>query len=207
MSGPGRAGGVVGFADDASRASLRGSLDDAFDDTSRFVDQLAPPAPLPRLTGVESPTRVLGSSELRVQGQVFDLSQVNPTGNANNCVSCSIAVDAILDGRLASALPSSKGVKPTEFLKLMGKTEFDGKMSTPEELMAHFESLGPGSRGIVVGQGTIEDASGAGRRFAHAFNAYNDDGSVYFLDGQIAHFAPVRSFDVFYFIVTGRGAP
>ena len=105
-------------------------------------------------------------------GSVRDVNRV--TRGSNNCVNCSIATDAMLSGRPASAL----GGSPTSISVL--ETHFGRSFSDPVSVQSMRSDLleaGNGARGIVYG------SRGPGE-VGHVFNAVNQGGTVRFLDGQ-----------------------
>ncbi len=103
------------------------------------------------------------------------LSEINAIGGATNCGACATAVDSSLAGEVISAFEIDG--MPLEVLE----SEFGSFFS--ETGMADIESQllgqGPGSRGIVY---VVDEAAD----IAHVFNVANVDGTVWYIDGQIA---------------------
>lgn len=88
-------------------------------------------------------------------------------GTTTNCVNCAVAVDAMLAGRPASALPG-----PVQSIAVLEK-EFGTTFSAPTTLAkieAEFTRLGNGARGVVFGENV---AGGAG----HVVNVVNQGGT------------------------------
>ncbi len=116
---------------------------------------------------------------------------INTVGGTKNCVNCSIATDATLAGRPASALFGG----PYR-IDVLEKT-FGAKFSAPESIGKMIEALssaGPGARGIVFG---VRD-NGVG----HVFNVVNQKGVVRFLDGQTGRAAALDGYTQFRFLRT-----
>jgi hypothetical protein len=116
---------------------------------------------------------------------------INAVGGTKNCVNCSIATDATLAGRPASALLGGP-----HRIDVLEKT-FGVQFSAPESISKMIETLlsaGPGARGIVFGVRN----SGVG----HVFNAVNQKGVVRFLDGQTGHAAVLDGYAQFRFLRT-----
>ena len=119
----------------------------------------------------------------------------NPTSNfliarwrsSGDIVRITVALDATLAGRPASALPG-----PRQTITVLEK-EFGTKFSAPTTLAkieAEFAQLGNGARGIVFGQ---KVSGGAG----HVVNVVNQRGTVRFLDAQsgtVANFDKLMNF-------------
>lgn len=101
------------------------------------------------------------------------LKAVNAAGGIENCINCAIAVDLMLAGFPASALPGS-AARITVLEKFFG-----AKFGSPimrAELIDLMLLAGSGARGIVFGYRT----SGIG----HVFNVINQRSTIRFLDGQ-----------------------
>lgn len=124
----------------------------------------------------------------------FSYKDANPTGADRNCVNCVIAVDSILAGRPASALPGK--AEPLTVLEDWFGTRFSYPMHIDELKMRMFIA-GPGARGAVH----------AGRKntfVGHAFNVVNDRGRVRLLDGQSGTPADLRPFYYFRLLRTNE---
>ncbi len=109
------------------------------------------------------------------------IRNVNPgwpkaAGRTNNCVNCSIATDATLAGRPASALRGNN--TPINVLEKIYNNKFT-RMKSQEAITSKMAEAGPGARGIVyVIYDTIPPS-------AHVFNVVNQGGTIRFLDGQV----------------------
>ncbi len=103
----------------------------------------------------------------------------NPLGGTENCVNCSIAVDAILAGRPASALLSAP--KPLATLEAQFGKKFVA-VASKSEIVKEMMKAGPGARGIIYGD------PGLGQ-VGHVFNVINHKGVVRFIDGQAGEVA------------------
>lgn len=119
------------------------------------------------------------------------IRNVNPTKGTQNCVNCSIATDATLAGRSASALPG----KPTNIGVL--EKSFGAKFG-PATSISGIEntmlSAGNGARGIVFGS--------RGSQTGHVFNVVNQNGIIRFLDGQTGKAASFKGFNNFHLLRT-----
>jgi RHS repeat-associated protein len=117
---------------------------------------------------------------------------VNPTGGTMNCVNCSIATDATLAGRPASALngeATSISVLEGFFGRSFGSP---GSIQQVEHAMS---SAGPGARGIVFGSRGPDEVG-------HVFNVVNQKGTVRLLDGQAGGAASAQGFESFWLLRT-----
>jgi hypothetical protein len=103
------------------------------------------------------------------------LPNVNPTGGTANCINCAVATDATLGGNAASALPGEKATL-AEVERTFGST-FQ-PVSGPMEIGRILTKSGNGARGVVLGDSIMINQPG------HAFNVLNNNGIIYFLDGQ-----------------------
>ena len=115
----------------------------------------------------------------------------NRTGRRDNCVNCSVAMDAILAGRPASALPGFP--TPVNVLENIFNATF--RRMGPESIRLELFEAGPGARGIVFG------SRGPGVP-GHVFNGVNQNGTVRFLDGQSGGPANWKGYTGFRFIRT-----
>jgi RHS repeat-associated protein len=119
------------------------------------------------------------------------IRSVNPgfpsPGRNNNCVNCSMATDATLAGRPASAL--SGNVTPVRVLEEYFGSKFV-RMASREAIEEALRAGGSGSRAIIYGdRGVIGQVN-------HVFNAVNQKGTIRFLDGQTgkpADFTPYQN--------------
>lgn len=117
---------------------------------------------------------------------------VNAIGGKMNCVNCSIATDATLAGRPASAL----GGGPFR-IDVLEKT-FGGRFGAPGPIGSVSEAMsaaGSGARGIVFG-------SRGGGEPGHVFNAVNQNGVIRFLDGQTGRAASLKGYESFQLLRT-----
>lgn len=101
------------------------------------------------------------------------LQAVNAAGGTQNCINCAIAVDVMLAGYPASALPGA-AARITVLEEFFGATFCPPVTSA--ELIEMMLLAGSGARGIVFGY----RASGVG----HVFNVINQRSTIRFLDGQ-----------------------
>ena len=125
------------------------------------------------------------------KGTAGSVRNVNPTKGTQNCVNCSIATDATLAGRPASALRGSR-----TSVSVLEK-QFGGTfrvVSGRSEIESIVSSAGSGTRGIVFGA--------RGDRTGHVFNVVNQKGTVRFLDGQTGKPASFDGFTSFQFLRT-----
>ena len=115
------------------------------------------------------------------------IRNVNRVGGQLNCANCSIATDATLAGRPASALD---GV-PTypHVLESFFGSRF-GSPTSISRIRARMEGAGDGSRGVVFGY-RGENTTG------HYFNVINQGGTIRFLDGQTGGEASLSGFKSF----------
>jgi hypothetical protein len=143
-------------------------------------------------------------SQLKLKGvqaaEAGTIRNVNPgypkaPGRTNNCVNCSIATDATLKGRPASALPG----KPTPTAVL---EKLYGKKFTPTKGVADItqkmQTAGPKSNGIVWGRRIVNGKEQTG----HVFNVVNQNGVVRFLDGQTGRPAKLEGFQQYLLLRT-----
>jgi hypothetical protein len=120
------------------------------------------------------------------------IRNVNVIGGKMNCVNCTIATDATLAGRPASALdggPFSVGVLEQFFGSHFG---MPGSISSVSDSML---VAGSGARGIVFGyrgNGSV----------GHVFNVVNQNGVVRFLDGQTGGAASLNGYQSFLLLRT-----
>jgi Domain of unknown function (DUF4157)/Papain fold toxin 1, glutamine deamidase len=116
-----------------------------------------------------------------------------------NCVRAALATDANLAGIPARALPLEGGVDFAivyrAFRRMFGAPLRQTAISS---VRTQLEQAGPGARGIIVG---IADGGGG-----HAFNAFNDAGTVRFVDGQIGGPARTDGYRWLFFVRTDGGA-
>ena len=75
------------------------------------------------------------------------IRNVNPLGGTTNCVNCSIATDATLGGRPASALAS--GPTPISVLEATYGRQF-ARVTGPSAIETELLNAGPGARGIIL---------------------------------------------------------
>jgi RHS repeat-associated protein len=115
--------------------------------------------------------------EARAAAGVGSIRNVNPIGGRQNCLNCSIATDATLAGRPASAMPGRAEDFPV--LETYFNANF-GSRTTISQIESQMLSAGSGARGIVMG----ERLAGPGAT-SHVFNVVNQRGVVRFLDGQV----------------------
>ncbi|MET9424674.1 RHS repeat-associated core domain-containing protein [Streptomyces sp. NPDC006540] len=121
---------------------------------------------------------------------------VNPKGGDVNCRACAIALDHLLGGKPASALPNIKAGTGAPIERLYGKRFHNRSLSN---IASDIEKSGHGARGIVIG--TRRDK--AGREItSHAFNVTNRRGNVVFLDGQTGHANHVKFWTTYVFMQT-----
>ena len=115
--------------------------------------------------------------------------RINPGQSKTNCVNCVIATDAMLAGHPASALPG--GPHSIAVLEQIFGAKFNvaGDLG---EVIKVLSAAGSGSRGIVYGI----RSEGVG----HVFNAVNQNGLVFFLDGQTGKAAVVSGYTGFRFL-------
>jgi hypothetical protein len=108
---------------------------------------------------------------------------VNSIGGRMNCVNCTVATDATLAGRPASAL----GGGPFR-LDVLEK-RYGGRFGVPGPISSVSDALsaaGPGARGIVFG-------SRGGGEVGHVFNVVNQNGVVRFLMARLAVLRRLRA--------------
>ncbi|REC77176.1 hypothetical protein DRF60_12245 [Chryseobacterium elymi] len=122
--------------------------------------------------------------------KLFSIWKINLKEGRYNCVNCTIATDATLAGRPASALPytiqtrfrNGRWENYTSFNKgtrlNVLETEFGSKFSDwTTDLDVLLQDLKPGKRGIIAG---IKK----GKNEGHVFNVVNEKGVIKYLDGQ-----------------------
>ncbi len=107
-------------------------------------------------------------------------------------MNCSIATDATLGGRPASALAS--GPTPISVLEATYGRQF-ARVTGPSAIETELLNAGPGARGIIFG------SRGPGQ-VGHVFNGVNQAGVVRFLDGQTGTVASFQGFRDLYFLPT-----
>ena len=115
-------------------------------------------------------------------GSMRSIENVNPgypkNGRDYNCVNCSIATDATLDGKPAQALEG--GLTPITELEKRFSNRFK-PVRSEEQIIQMFQEAGNGKRGIVL----VKQRNPNTRAIAyHVFNVANQEGTVRFLDGQ-----------------------
>jgi hypothetical protein len=131
---------------------------------------------------------------LRSPGELGSaLGHINPgfTPEDENCVSWAIATDQNLAGTYATAAQGGPGTMDNIEAYAGNSAQAVG---SADDIVSRLTQSGPGSSGIVVGY----PSDG----FAHAFNATNVNGSVYFIDGQSASFIDPGQFDFLDFVPT-----
>ncbi|QTD55550.1 toxin glutamine deamidase domain-containing protein [Parasphingorhabdus cellanae] len=125
------------------------------------------------------------------------IRNVNPghpmPGRTQNCVNCSIATDATLDGRASAAMPSS-GPVGLDVLQTRFGAQFSGAM-TEASITATMEAAGNGARGIVFGYR-------GPNQVGHVFNVVNQNGTIRFLDGQIGQQAVTSGYNSLHLLRT-----
>lgn len=134
-------------------------------------------------------------------GLAGSIRNVNPTRGQWNCVHCSVATDATLDGHAASALPwGNPQGKSIGFLEDIYGAQFR-PVSGEMQIGSILSQSGPGSRGIVFGSSPTGNVG-------HVFNAINKNGAIQFLDGQIGKsgLGNFGMFENFQFLLTHPGA-
>ena len=122
-------------------------------------------------------------SPLAAKGTAGSIRNVNPLRGTQNCINCSIATNATLVGRPASALAGS----PTS-INVLEKT-FGGTFGAAisrSGIESSLLSAGNGARGIVFGS--------RGSQVGHVFNVVNQRGTIRFLDGQTGRAASLDGF-------------
>jgi hypothetical protein len=104
------------------------------------------------------------------------LVYVNPTRASYNCVECAMAVDDLLRGRPAAAGPTrDQSQHYLDAAMEARQLEYVEQLDS-DDIERLLLEAGPGARGIVIGWKNANKA--------HAYNAVNLDGDVYWLDGQ-----------------------
>lgn len=114
------------------------------------------------------------------------------TKGATNCGNCSIATDAVLAGRPASAL-SSRPIAPAVL-----ETHFGAKFGDPTTIngvTAAMNQGGFGARGIVFG-------SRGSNAIGHYFNVVNQKGMIRYVDGQSGGAASLEGYKSFQLLRT-----
>jgi filamentous hemagglutinin len=127
------------------------------------------------------------------------VKDVNPTCGTMNCANCSVASDATLAGRRASALPGS--ATSAQDLALEYGRPWSAP-STKADIEATMLQAGPGARGIVFGDRT---PVGGKPVLGHFFNVVNEGGTVHFVDGQsggVADMTQRQAYQRFYVLRT-----
>jgi uncharacterized protein YukE len=151
-------------------------------DPARAVGHLLPNALLALATGgagrlAEAPS-ALRAAEIppTLRFGPHRLEDINgaPGGpHFDNCPSCVIAVDQTLAGAPASAIPD----RPTMLRELAARYDSMFVMADKEWITQQLMNAPSGARGIVFGM-RADNAEG------HVFNAVQEHGRVYFIDGQ-----------------------
>jgi RHS repeat-associated protein len=176
---------MLRFGEGAGEGGVRGW----FRDTLRGVGLATLAWGISRSAIPESP----GESSSPSAGSIRSVNPGFPgPGRVNNCVNCSIATDATLAWRPASALPSARPQAISVLEKLFGGTF---KPATAESIAAELEAAGPGARGIVFG-------ARQGGQAGHVFNAVNQRGTIRFLDGQTGGVASFEGYSSLKFLRT-----
>ena len=125
--------------------------------------------------------------------EVGSIRNVNPTKAQTNCANCTVATDAALSGRRASALPSN--AKNSTVLERY----FGGKfrpVSSQAAIESKMIAAGDGARGIVLG--------GRNSGHGHVFNVVNQGGKIRFLDGQTGKQASFKGYDYFQLMIDSK---
>lgn len=122
----------------------------------------------------------------RVAETAGTIRNVNKIGGSMNCVNCTIATDAMLAGRPASALGG--GPYRLTVLEKVFNARF-GAPTTIADITTTMTTAGSGARGIVAGS--------RGSQVGHVFNVVNQNGVVRFLDGQTGQPATFNGFQSF----------
>jgi RHS repeat-associated protein len=102
----------------------------------------------------------------------------NPTGSRQNCTICVGAVASTLDGT-----PQYAGIGPMPNLQQF-KYQYPGLRPTSlREVVAAMKAAGPGAQGVLAGD-WIDLSKPSAAPSSHAFNLYNSNGTVLFLDAH-----------------------
>ena len=101
------------------------------------------------------------------------VNDINPTNSRDNCVEAAKAVDNTLGKHPTAAGPVQRGQDGYEIENAYPGRSLHG--STPGGISQDMLASGEGSRGIVV-------VTNGGH--SHAFNVYNDGGTIKWIDGQ-----------------------
>lgn len=179
-------------------------------DLSRAVLAAASPTAAARAHPPVSAHGYSGSVSPEVLNSIFrheypELREVNAPrwatgadGFDNNCTRCVVATDYTLSGAPSSAMPSGAASPNDVTNALGGRWE---AASSYDSIVARMESLGEGSRGVVLldrGPGNV----------GHVFNVVFDRNGVVFLDGQTGSFATLEvPYHQLHFLETARGTP
>lgn len=157
--------------------------------TGRGIEPVRVPTRMPQTSQT---WRSPGNGVVVAAKEAGSIRNVNAIGGKINCVNCSIATDATLADRPASAL----GGGPFR-VDVLEKT-FGARFGAPSPIESVSEVLlaaGPGARGIVFG------SRGSGE-VGHVFNVANQNGVVRFLDGQTGGAASLEGYQTFQLLRT-----
>ena len=139
-----------------------------------------------RIAGSEA--RLIPNSE-KLAGSVRNVNPNYPSpGRTQNCINCSIATDATLAGRPASALPS-KGPVGIDKLEKIYNSKFK-QVNGPNDIIKEMAQAGSGARGIVY----VSNGPGS---VGHVFNVVNQKGGINFVDGQTGGAAITNGYKYF----------
>ena len=132
------------------------------------------------------------------QSQLQDINRGYPgTGRIANCRQCAIATDSTIAGQPASAMPGSGGPL-TAIENQYGRQFSPVNSSSPNTAQAAIEAellqAGSGARGIIAGYTQPP--------YGHVWNAYNYNGRVIFLDGQVGRVNTFYNFTHYEFLMT-----
>ncbi|MCP2314287.1 RHS repeat-associated core domain-containing protein [Kitasatospora paracochleata] len=123
-------------------------------------------------------------------------AMINPGGGETNCRACAVALDYLLAGKPASAVPWLQGGDKKLIEQIMGRRFHVRSLSN---IVSDINKSGDGARGIVIGY-IPPTAKTPG--IYHAFNVLNKKGDVLFLDGQTGHANYVSRMTNFQFMAT-----
>jgi RHS repeat-associated protein len=147
-----------------------------------------------------SAKRIL-AQELKIESKAIareeiagSVRRINPTGGTNNCINCSIATDAMLNGRPTTAL--SGYATPLSVLEKEYGATF-GSATNINGVSTVMRDAGYGATGIVYG-------ARAKGQIGHVFNVVNQNGAVRFLDGQTGRRASTDGYNSFRLLRTNR---
>jgi hypothetical protein len=137
-------------------------------------------------------------NNINVQESGGTIRNVNPghgkPGRVNNCGNCSVATDATLKGRSASALPGEL-TTTDDLAKAFGSKKGFLQTGGISDIKSYMSKQGNGATGVVFG------SRGPGRA-GHYFNVVNQKGTVRFLDGQTGKAADLTGYKSFQFMNT-----